>query len=122
MPTSTKTRYNSDSVNVDHRPKEGTCITQSLLTNTLVSQGFLQSRLRAAFFKFYSRYKDLDCQYNRPLGQMLSDVFRTNRYVVTTIRTMYCLPDMEIEIMAGVTGRQGMVSTPPRHLIPPLVQ
>jgi hypothetical protein len=31
-----------------------------------------------------------------------------------------CLPLLEIELMAGVTDQQGMF-TPPRHLIPPLV-
>jgi hypothetical protein len=32
----------------------------------------------------------------------------------------YSLPDLEIELKAGKTGRQGML-TPSRHLIPPLV-
>jgi hypothetical protein len=33
---------------------------------------------------------------------------------------LYCLPDAEIGLTAGVTGRQGML-IPPRYLIPPLV-
>jgi hypothetical protein len=45
------------------------------LTRKLMSQGFLQSRLRAAFRKFYTHYNDLVCHYNIPLRQMLSDVF-----------------------------------------------
>jgi hypothetical protein len=53
-------------------------IRDSLLTNKLMSQGFLQPRLQAAFRKFYGRYNDLVCQYDLPLGQMLSDVFHTN--------------------------------------------
>jgi hypothetical protein len=32
----------------------------------------------------------------------------------------YGLPELELGLMVGVTGRQGML-TPPRHLIPPLV-
>jgi hypothetical protein len=37
---------------------------------------------------------------------------------LTTVRT--CLLDMEIEPMAGVIGRQGMLA-PIKHLIPPLI-
>jgi hypothetical protein len=44
-----------------------------------MSQGFLQSRLQAAFHKFYGRYNDLVCQYSLSLGQMLTDVFQINR-------------------------------------------
>jgi hypothetical protein len=54
-------------------------IRDSLLTNKLMLQGFLQSRLQAAFRKVYSRYNDHVCRYNFRLGQMLSDVFYTNR-------------------------------------------
>jgi uncharacterized protein (DUF1697 family) len=69
-------------------------------------QGFLQSRLQAAFrksygrsndivCKFYCRYNNLVSQYNFPLGQMLSNVFHTNCEAVldtlnlTTVRTVY---------------------------------
>jgi hypothetical protein len=48
-----------------------TCLTYdqflirgSLLTNKWITQGFLQSRLQAAFCKFYGRYSDLVEQYN----------------------------------------------------------
>jgi hypothetical protein len=49
-------------------------IRGSLLTKTLMSQGFLQSRLQAALRKFYGRYNDLVCKCNLPLSQMQSDV------------------------------------------------
>jgi hypothetical protein len=49
------------------------------MTNKLMSQGFQQSRLQAAFRKFYSRYNDLVCAYNLSLGNMLSDMFHANR-------------------------------------------
>jgi hypothetical protein len=45
-----------------------------LLTNKLIPQGFLQSRLRTAFLRF----KDLVYPYNLPLGHILSDMFHTN--------------------------------------------
>jgi hypothetical protein len=54
-------------------------IRGGLLADRLMSQGFLQSRLQAAFRKFNGRYNDLVCQYNLSFGQMLSDVFHTNR-------------------------------------------
>jgi hypothetical protein len=37
------------------------------------------SRLQAAFRKFDGWYNDLVCQYNLSLGQILCDVFHTNR-------------------------------------------
>jgi hypothetical protein len=51
----------------------------NLLTDKLMSQGFQLSRLQAAFRKFYGRYNDLICPYNLSLGNMLSDMFHTNR-------------------------------------------
>jgi hypothetical protein len=39
--------------------------------------GFLQSRLQAAFYKFYGCHNDLVYQCNLPLSQILSDVFHT---------------------------------------------
>ena len=45
-----------------------------LLTDKLLLQGFQQSRLKAAFRKFYDRYNNLVYQYDLPLGQMLSDL------------------------------------------------
>jgi hypothetical protein len=35
-----------------------------------------------SFLQFYGRYNDLVCQCNLSLGQMLSDVFHTNREAV----------------------------------------
>jgi hypothetical protein len=67
----------------------------SLLTNKLISLRFLQSRLYAACHKYYNN--DLRCQYNLPFGQMLSDVFHTNRYAfldklnLTIDRTVYLI-------------------------------
>jgi hypothetical protein len=49
----------------------------SLLTNKLMSQEFLQSRLQAAFRKIYGRYNDLISPYNLSLGHMLFDMFHT---------------------------------------------
>jgi hypothetical protein len=54
-------------------------IRGNLLAKKLMSQGFLQSRLQAALHTFYGRYNDLVCRYNLPLGQILSDVYNTNR-------------------------------------------
>jgi hypothetical protein len=88
-------------------------------------QGYLQSHLQEAFRKFEGRYNDLVCQYNLPLGQMLSEVFYTNCWAIfdTLILTTVCtirLPDLDLGFRVGVTSRQGM-RTPPRHLIPPLI-
>ena len=46
-----------------------------LLTDKLLLQGFQQSRLKAAFRKFYGRYNNLEYQYDLSFSQMLSDVF-----------------------------------------------
>jgi hypothetical protein len=95
----------------------------SLLTNKLMSQGFQLSRLQAAFRKFYDRYNDLICPYNLSLGHMQSDVSHQSlshsRHTDLDYAS-YRLPNLEIGLTVGVTGRQGML-TPPRHLIPPLI-
>ena len=49
-----------------------------LLTDKLMLQGFLQSRLMSAFRKFYGRYNDLIYNYKLSLSHMLSDIFHTN--------------------------------------------
>jgi hypothetical protein len=54
-------------------------VQSSLLTNKLMSQGFLQYRLQADFRKCYGRYNDCIYRYNLSLGHMLSDMFHTNR-------------------------------------------
>ena len=41
-------------------------------------QGFQQSRLKAAFRKFYCRYNNLVYQYDLSLSQILSDVFHSH--------------------------------------------
>jgi hypothetical protein len=74
------------------------------MTNTLLSQGFRQSRLQAVFRKFYGRYNDFVCQYNLPPGKLLSDAFHTNLDC-----GVYRLPELEIGFTAGVIGRQGYV-------------
>jgi hypothetical protein len=48
-----------------------------LLTDKLMLQGFLQSRLMSAFSKFYGRYNDLIYNYKLSLSHMLSDIFHT---------------------------------------------
>jgi hypothetical protein len=47
----------------------------TLLTDKLIKQGFLQSRLMSAFLKFYGRYNDLIHNYKLSLSHMLSDIF-----------------------------------------------
>ena len=49
-----------------------------LLTDKLIIQGFLESRLMSAFRKFYGRYNDLIHNYKLSLSHMLSDIFHTN--------------------------------------------
>jgi hypothetical protein len=49
------------------------------MTNKLMSQGFLQFCLQVTFRKFYGRYNISSLLYNLRLGQMLSDMFNTNR-------------------------------------------
>jgi hypothetical protein len=49
-----------------------------LLTDKLMLQRFLQSRLMSAFRKFYGRYNDLIYNYKLSLSHMLSDIFHTN--------------------------------------------
>jgi hypothetical protein len=58
-----------------------------LLTDKLMLQGFLQSRLMSAFRKFYDRYNDLIYNYKLSLSYMLSDIFHTNSY--TLLGTLY---------------------------------
>ena len=53
-----------------------------LLTDKLLLQGFQQSRLKAAFRKFYGRYNNLVYQYDLSLSQMLSDVFHSHCWAV----------------------------------------
>jgi hypothetical protein len=48
-----------------------------LLTDKLMLQGFLQSRLMSAFRKFYGRYNDLIYNYKLSLSHMLCDNFHT---------------------------------------------
>jgi hypothetical protein len=49
-----------------------------LLTDKLVLQGFLQSRLMSIFCKFNGCYNDLICNYKLSLSHMLSDIFHSN--------------------------------------------
>jgi hypothetical protein len=49
-----------------------------LLTDKLMLQGFLQSRLMSAFRKFYGLYNDLIYNYKLSLSHILSDIFHTN--------------------------------------------
>jgi hypothetical protein len=49
-----------------------------LLTNKLIIQGFLQSRLMSAICKFYDRYNDPIHNYKLSLSHMLSDIFHSN--------------------------------------------
>ena len=57
-----------------------------LLTDKLLLfQGFQQSRLKAAFRRFYGRYNNLVYQYDLSLSQMLSDVFHTPCKTVVSI-------------------------------------
>jgi hypothetical protein len=95
----------------------------SLLTNKLMSQGFLQSRLQATFRKFYVRYNDLVCPYNLPLDHMLSDVSYQSlscSWHTDLDYYSYRLPNLEIGLTAGVTFGEGML-VPSRHLIPSLI-
>jgi hypothetical protein len=92
------------------------------LKDTLMLQGFLQSRLMSAFCKFYSHYNDLIQICKLSLSHMLSDIFYTNSQTVLGTLTLtdsgyLLIYDQGTGLMVGVTGRQGML-TPPRHLIP----
>jgi hypothetical protein len=93
-------------------------IRGSLLTNTLISQGFLQSRSQAAFCKFYGSYNDLVWPSFRPHAAWYVSYQSLSRWHTDLEYGSYRLPDMEIGFMAGMTGPQGMLN-PPRHLIPP---
>jgi hypothetical protein len=55
-----------------------TLSTSHVLTDKLMLQGFLQSRLMSAFRKFYGRYNDLIQNYKLSLSHMLSDIFHSN--------------------------------------------
>jgi hypothetical protein len=83
-------------------------IRGSLLTNKLVSQGFLQFRLQAAFRKFYDRYNDLIIAIVKPFLTQWSWL------------RFYRLPDLDFWLMVDVTGRRGMLP-PSKHLFSPLV-
>jgi hypothetical protein len=85
-------------------------------------EGFLQSWLKSAFCKLYSRYYDLVLQNTTSICVQYCLVCFNNilfwhtdfEYGITH------LPDLEIRLTISVTNQQGML-TPPRHLIPPLV-
>jgi hypothetical protein len=49
-----------------------------LLTDKLMLQGFIESRLMSAFRKFNGRYDDLIYNYKLSLSHMLFDIFHTN--------------------------------------------
>ena len=53
-------------------------IEAGYLQTSLLLQGFQQSRLKAAFRKFYGRYNNLVYQYDLSLSQMLSGVFHSH--------------------------------------------
>jgi hypothetical protein len=58
------------------------------LTDKLMLQGFLQSRLMSAFRKFYGCYNDLIQNYKLSLSHMLSDIFHTNCETVLSTLTL----------------------------------
>ena len=46
-----------------------------LLTRKLLNQGFLLTKLKSSFRKFYGRHHDLDARYEISVSQMATDVF-----------------------------------------------
>jgi hypothetical protein len=93
-----------------------------LLTDRLMVQGFLPSRLMSAFRKSYGLYNELVYNNKLSVSQMLSDILYTNSNAVRSWHTDFDggslrILDLKTEITAGVTDQQGML-TPPRHLIP----
>jgi hypothetical protein len=48
-----------------------------LLTKKLMLQGYIKSRLKSSFCKFYGRYNDLFCDFKLSLAHMLNDLFHT---------------------------------------------
>ena len=46
-----------------------------LLSDKLLSQGYEKQRLISTFRKFYGRYKDLFCAYQKSLSEMLTFLF-----------------------------------------------
>jgi hypothetical protein len=79
-------------------------IRGSLLTNKLMSHGFLPSRLQAALCKFYCRYNNLVYQHNRPSGQMVSDVFYTNRE--TVLDTLILMTNCTVYLLWKYSSRR----------------
>jgi hypothetical protein len=64
----------------------------SLLTNKLMSQRVQQSRLQAAFRKFYGRYSDLICPYNLLLDHILFDMLTVlDTLILSTVCTVYLI-------------------------------
>jgi hypothetical protein len=72
--------------------------------------------LQAAFCQFYGRYNNLVCQYNLSLGQMLSDMFELSYQLLSHFWNtnldygLNRLPELELGLTVGVTGRQGMLT------------
>jgi hypothetical protein len=56
-----------------------------LLTNKFLLQGFVRSRLRAFFRKYYGRYSNLVCQYNLPFDPIAV----LGVLILTMIRSVY---------------------------------
>jgi hypothetical protein len=67
----------------------------------------------------YRQFNDLICSYNLSLGHMLSDTLSRSWHTDLDYG-WYRLLNVEIGLTAGVTGQQGMF-TSPWHPIPPLI-
>jgi hypothetical protein len=94
-----------------------------LLTDKLMLQGFLQSRLMSAVCKFYDRYNVLIHNHKLSLSHMFSDIFHTNSY--TVLGTLNLTADNSTfrswNWAHGGCDRSTWDAYFPRHLIPPLV-
>jgi hypothetical protein len=97
-------------------------IRGSLLTNKLMLQGFLLSRLQAAVRNFIVVTTTLFANPTFFLAKccLVSDQSISRFWHTDLDYGLYYLPGLEIGLTASMTGRQGM-PTPPRHMIPPLV-
>jgi hypothetical protein len=97
-----------------------------LLTDKLMLQGFLQSRLMSEVCKFYDRYNDLIHNHKLSLSHMLSDIFYTNSYTVLGTLTLTAGNSAFMKTWSwnwahGECDRSTGDAYSPRHLIPPLV-
>ena len=62
-----------------------------LLTNKLLTQGFVAARLRSSLMKFYGRHQELVDSYETVVAKMQSDLFSSSNHVFKGLWKPFCV-------------------------------